>query len=54
MGGLFSSPKSTTVAEPSPEDAEATARKKSKARAGRIKESDTLLSNEEDKVKLLG
>ena len=57
MGGIFSKPKTPTApVEPTPEEAETTARKKQQARAGRIYAQDTLLSTtpQEEKAKLLG
>ena len=55
MGGIFSKPKGPAVPkEPTPQEAEVTARKKQQKRAGRIDEQSTLLSSQEERAKLLG
>lgn len=55
MGGIFSKPKAPAVPkEPTPQEAEVSARKKQQQRAGRIDEQSTLLSSQEERAKLLG
>ncbi len=54
MGGIFSKPKTPAAPKvPTPEESEVKSRKRQQGRALRMKEQDTLLSSDEERLKLL-